>query len=122
MITRRIQVGPSLKAKLMKHFNVVERTVEIALGYKSVNNDLHKRIRIMALKNGAIPTVTMPECECMHTADGRMEQMFDNGVKLTADLKTGLVTVTDRRGHIVASRTISAITELNAMQEVAQSL
>lgn len=89
---KRIKVSDDLRRKIAKTFKVTETTVRSALRYdaKKGNTDTAVRIRIMALQNGGVPTVSLPECECIHDElNGTMVQTFNNGAVLTIDKSTG---------------------------------
>ena len=89
---RRIKVSDDLRRKIAKTFGVTETTVRSALRYdaKKGQTDTAVKIRVMALKNGGVVTVSLPECETIHDEkNGTMVQTFGNGAKLVLDKNDG---------------------------------
>ena len=97
---RRIKVSDDLRRKIAKTFGVTETTVRSALRYdaKKGQTDTAVKIRVMALKNGGVVTVSLPECETIHDEkNGTMVQTFGNGAKLVFDKNDGTAVLSDRR-------------------------
>lgn len=97
-----IDASKETYSKLSKMFNVVEKTIYLALTYRTNNKQAHK-IRYTAVKlYGAKPMAHCPQCETMHnlTEDGRqvLIQYFDNGIKFEIDKQTGNARAWDRHG------------------------
>lgn len=89
---KRIKVSDDLRRKIAKTFGVTETTVRSALRYdaKKGQTDTALKIRVMALKNGGVVTVSLPECETIHDEkNGTMVQTFGNGAKLVFDKNDG---------------------------------
>lgn len=118
---RRIEVSTEVRKKLIKTFGVTERTVCNALGYSGTRGqtDLAKRIRVMALMNGGRHTVTWPECETIHDANGIMRQTFENGCVIEVDKRTGDAKWFDQKGVIRGEMKDITIPQLHVMQEQA---
>lgn len=89
---KRIKVSDDLRRKIAKTFGVTETTVRSALRYDSKKGQTETavKIRMMALKNGGVVTVSLPECETIHDEkNGTMVQVFGNGAKLVIDKNDG---------------------------------
>lgn len=83
-----INVNKETKAKLMRLFGVCERVVRNALTFER-NNELARKIRFAALKNGGVTYVINEEMECWHDSDNHMKMVFRNGAEIDADKITG---------------------------------
>lgn len=113
------------REQIAKAFRGISRqTIWRALHFKDMNKgtDTELRIREMALTRGGIIMSVSPEMETMHDADGYMRQYFSNGAMLEACKETGVVEIRDRRGNVKGEWKSVKLTELKAIQEVAQSL
>lgn len=127
---RIIAITPRERDYLMKQFGCCDVTVYDAVKYRK-DNDLHKRIRKVAIERGNPQMVLAPEFETIfitNRADADKEmtrymvQTFENGATLEGNMRTGYVTIRDKKGRTVYVNTNPTITELMAIQEVAQSL
>lgn len=119
---KMIKVSADVRSKIMKAFGVTSKTVYNALSYNSErgNTDLAKKIRVMALNNGGVPTVSLPECECLHDeVKGLMVQTFNNGAVLTIDKHTGNAEVKDPKGKVRMRKEKISIPQLYVLQEYA---
>lgn len=88
--------------KLAKAFNVVEKSVYLALTYRHDSLTAQK-IRHTAVKEyGAKPMLNCAECETLHTVSEKgkdlMVQRFDNGIVLEVEKESGVVRVLNRKG------------------------
>lgn len=92
---RRIEVSTEVRKKMARVFGVTAQTVSNALRFDPLRNTpLAKRIRAMAMEEGGVVMVTLPECETIHDeVNGTMVQTFGNGAKLVVDKHTGNATV-----------------------------
>ena len=83
-----IKVTPAQKKYLALLWNVTERFVDKALNFEC-QSQTSRNIRSSALTRGGERRVDAPECETIHTWDGKMAQVFKNGAILTITWKTG---------------------------------
>ena len=83
-----IKVTAAQKKYLALLWNVTERMVEKALNTE-IQTKTARNIRKSALARGGEPWVLAPECETIHTWDGKMAQVFKNGAILTITWATG---------------------------------
>lgn len=83
-----IKVTAAQKKYLALLWNVTERMVEKALNTE-IQTKTARNIRKSALARGGEPWILAPECETIHTSDGRMAQVFRNGAILTITWETG---------------------------------
>lgn len=86
-----------------------------------VKTDLSRRIRKMATERGAEVMVTLPECETIHTYDGKMVQTFPNGMTITVEMKTERCIV-EKNGKIIREMGRMSIPEFEALQAEVASL
>ena len=120
-IDRRIKVSDDLRRKIAKTFGVTETTVRSALRYdqKKGQTETAVRIRVMALKSGGVPTVSLPECETIHDeGNGLMVQTFDNGATLTIDKTSGEACV-DYKGRTWLKQEHVLVSQISMLQEYA---
>jgi len=118
---KRIKVSDDLRRKIAKTFGVTETTVRSALRYdaKKGQTDTAEKIRVMALKNGGVVTVCLPECETIHDEkNGTMVQTFGNGAVLTIDKNTGNARV-DYKGKTRMRQENILVTQIYVLQEYA---
>lgn len=127
---RIIVVTPEETRYLARLFNVSSVTVWAALKYRK-SNLIHKKVRKAAIERGGQQMILAPEFETIYItnradADNGMSrymvQTFENGATLEGNLTTGLVVIRDRRGEVKGQWDSPKISELMAIQEVAQSL
>lgn len=117
---RYIDADKATYAKLARVFNVVEKTIYLALTYRT-DGEQARKIRFTAVKNyGAKPMAHYPQCETMHEmTDGDrqvMVQHFDNGVKFEIDKQTGDARAWDRHGVQILSERVEKFTRLAEIQ------
>ena len=118
---KRIKVSDDLRRKIAKAFGVTETTVRSALRYdpKKGQTETAVKIRMMALQNGGVPAVCLPECETIHDeASGLMVQTFGNGAKLIIDKSTGNARV-DYKGQTRLKQENILVTQIYVLQEYA---
>ena len=85
---KKIEVTKECKTFLMDAFGVTERTVRNALCFAQ-DNELARRIRLLARERGGYIITTGKEIETFHDADGVMRQYFPNGAVLELNKETG---------------------------------
>lgn len=97
---------------------VTMKTVMNALDFdpKKGHTDTARRIRRMAEQKGGYVARTLPEEQVIHDSDNHMRKRLKNGMTWDADKTTGLVTLTDKDGHIIETANKPTITELEALQ------
>lgn len=114
----------------MELFGCSDVTVYEAVKYRK-DNLLHKKIRKAAIERGNPQMVLAPEFDTIYItnradADSGMTrymvQTFANGATLEGNLSTGVVVVRDKRGEVKGRWQNPQVTELKAIQEMAQSL
>lgn len=127
---RIITATPDEVKFIAKAMNVSTVTVYAALKYKA-SNQVHRKIRKYAIERGNPQMVLMPEFEAIYLtnredADKKMTrymvQPFENGATLEANLSTGLAVLRDKNGEVKGQWDSPRLSELTAMQEMAQSL
>lgn len=127
---RIIVVTPEETRYLARLFNVSSVTVWAALKYRK-SNLIHKKVRKAAIERGGQQMILAPEFETIYITNRAdadkgmsryMVQTFENGATLEGNLTTGLVVIRDRRGEVKGQWDSPKISELMAIQEVAQSL
>ena len=109
---------------ITKTFRGISRqTLWRALRFEDINKvtATERKIRKMALNRGGIVMVTAPQMETMHDADGFMRQYFPNGAMLEADKATGVVTIYDRNGEVIAEQQNVAINQIPELQNKAKN-
>ena len=89
-----IHVTKEVREFLAKAFKVTDRTIWYAITFEK-DNQLHRKIRMLALKKGGILMNEMPALETFHDHDGYMRQYLPNGAILelgkTPETKGGAV-------------------------------
>ena len=127
---RIIVVTPEETRYLARLFNVSSVTVWAALKYRK-SNLIHKKVRKAAIERGGQQMILAPEFETIYITNRAdadkgmsryMVQTFENGATLEGNLTTGLVVIRDKRGEVKEQWDSPKISELMAIQEVAQSL
>nr|DAI60563.1 MAG TPA: hypothetical protein [Caudoviricetes sp.] len=125
-----IVVTPEEAKYLVRLFNVSSVTVWAALKYRK-SNPIHKKIRKAAIERGGQQMVLTPEFEAIYITNRQdadkgmtryMVQPFENGATIEGNFKTGLVIIRDKNGQIRGEWNSPRLSELAAIQEVAQSL
>ncbi len=110
------------RSKIEKVFGVGPQTVWRALRYKGKGTDTERKIRKMALENGGITMVVVPEMETMHDADGYMRQYFPNGAMLEIDKQSGFAVIVSPKGERGHETIINHTSEIIPLQKIAESL
>lgn len=92
---KQLKADTRLKKYLAGLFRVSQRTIYYALGFDSSrgNTIIASKIRMAAREHGAQLVYTLPECETIYNADGKMIQTFPNGAKIIADKRSGKVAI-----------------------------
>ena len=119
MENRRIEVTTEIRRKIEKTFGVTRKTVANALNYTGDRGqtDLAKRIRVMAIQNGGVRTVNLPECETIHDEkNGTMVQTFGNGAKLVLDKNDGTA-VAFYKGRVRMRWENVMVSQIHVLQE-----
>ena len=78
---RYIHVTKEVREFLAKVFKVTDRTVWYAITFEK-DNQLHRKIQMLAIKKGGILMNELPALETFHDHDGYMRQYFPNGAML----------------------------------------
>lgn len=122
---RYIDASKETYAKLAKAFNVVEKTIYLALTYRT-DGEQARKIRFTAVNEyGAKPMAHYPLCETMHnvTEDDRsvMVQYFDNGTKLEIDKSNGNARAWDRHGVEILAEAGVTIPRLSEIQVILEN-
>ncbi len=123
---RYIDATEEATAKLAKAFKVTPKYVYLCLTYRC-NSGIAQRIRYTAVQvYGATPMHHCPECKTMfQTSEGGrdlMVQYFDNGVRLEANRRTGVVLLYDRKGKEVGRWHDVLLSKLSEIQLYAETL
>lgn len=127
---RIILVTPEETKYLARLFKVSTVTVWAALKYRK-SNPIHQKIRKAAIERGGRQMVLTPEFEAIYITNRQdadksmtryMMQPFENGATIEGNFKTGLVVIRDKRGEVKGQWNSPKISELMAIQEMAQSL
>lgn len=84
---RHLEVSTEARREIQETLKCSKMAMWRAL-FLNLKTDLSRRIRKMAKDKGAIPMITLPEFETIHTYDGKMIQTFPNGGVITVDMKT----------------------------------
>ena len=125
-----IVVTPEEAKYLARLFKVSAVTVWAALKYRK-SNLIHQKIRKAAIERGGQQMVLTPEFEAIYITNRQdadksmtryMVQPFENGATIEGNFKTGLVVIRDKNGEVKGEWNSPKISELMAIQEVAQSL
>lgn len=91
---RYIHVTKEVREFLAKAFKVTDRTVWYAITFEK-DNQLHRKIQMLAIKKGGILMNELPVLETFHDHDGYMRQYLPNGAILefgkTPETKGGAV-------------------------------
>ena len=90
---RRLVVGAEVESYLAKVFSCSYRMIKKAM-YLSEKSALARRIQKAAREKGAYVELSAPECETIHTSNGKMIQTFENGAVLEVAMHTGHCIVT----------------------------
>ena len=127
---RIIVITTEEREYLKRIFKVSTPTVWAAVKYRK-NNDIHKRIRAAAIERGNPEMVLAPEFDTIYITNRRdadekmrryMVQTFENGATLEGCFQTGLMVLRDKHGEVRGQWQDPKMSEIAAIQEVAQSL
>ena len=121
-LTRKIEATKEVRESIAKTFGVTQKTVFNALTYDVSRGftDVAKRIRKMALQNGAIHVIIAPESQIMYDDGETIHQTLHNGVLLEIKKKTGTIRAT-YKGKYLFSPENEPIRHLNYLQEQASA-
>lgn len=78
---RYIHVTKDVREFLAKAFKVTDRTVWYAITFEK-DNQLHRKIQMLAIKKGGILMNELPALETFHDHDNYMRQYLPNGAVL----------------------------------------
>lgn len=78
---RYIHVTKEVREFLAKVFKVTDRTVWYAITFEK-DNQLHRKIQMLAIKKGGILMNELPALETFHDHDNYMRQYLPNGAML----------------------------------------
>ena len=108
---------------LMRTFGVTQRTVYNATHYVdgSPENDLHARIRRLALQRGGVLMNELPAIQTLHDADGYMRQYLPGGVMIEFSKADGRCNVT-RNGSLVLQYDNVKVSEIASVQQTVANL
>jgi hypothetical protein len=119
-IKRHLEVSTKTRREIQDSLKCSNMAMWRALSFQ-VKTDLSRRIRKMATERGAEVMVTLPECETIHTYDGKMVQTFPNGTTITVEMKTERCIV-EKNGKIIREMGRMSIPEFEALQAEVASL
>lgn len=114
MMKRRIEIDAESKKFIERLFSFTRRMVDKGL-YLHEQSELARKIQKVAMEKGGKVMVTLPECETIHTWDGKMQQVFPNGALLIIDKATGEYSVM-HKGKAVKKGFVIEFVELDALQ------
>lgn len=114
-IERYIKTSAELRKKISSVFGVKKAYVSQALNYKR-NNLSSRKMRKMALENGAIEVAVAPVYETIFSSEENMIQKFSNGYRIEMDKSTGFVRVYDIDSHLVEEHMNMLISEYCELQ------
>ena len=117
---RHIEVDADVRKRIMRTLGITEGGLSLALKYKRDGEDAQKA-RILALEMGGKVYCTIPECETIHDADGKMTQVFPNGARLIIDKGSSEGRI-EHNGREVSVHYHVTITMLAGLQVLASSL
>lgn len=117
---RHIEVSSDVRKGIMKELGITEGGLSLALKYKRDGEDSQKA-RQLALAQGGQVYCTIPECETIHDADGKMTQVFPNGARLIIDKTTSEGRI-EHNGREVSVHYHVTISMLAGLQSLASSL
>ena len=87
-IQRYIEVKPEVRKDIIQELGITCGGLSYALRYKR-DVEISRRARELAIAQGGIAYCTIPECETIHDADGKMTQIFPGDIILVIDKTTG---------------------------------
>lgn len=124
---KSISVSKEGIAKLQKAFRIDgkpigERCVRNALAYRQ-NNDLARKIRFAALKHyGGCTYYDLKEGEFFFDSDSCARAVYPNGAEVYLDKQTGVGTIYDPKGNVVAEYDNVMVSQIPSIQERAMAL
>ena len=117
---RHIEVDADVRKRIMRTLGITEGGLSLALKYKRDGEDAQKA-RFLALEMGGKVYCTIPECETIHDADGKMTQVFPNGARLIIDKGSSEGRI-EHNGREVSVHYHVTIAMLAGLQVLASSL
>lgn len=117
---RHIEVGADVRKHIMQTLGITEGGLSLALNYKRDGKEARKA-RALAIELGGEVYCTIPECETIHDADGKMIQVFDNGARLIIDKGNSEGRI-EHNGREVSVHYHVTINMLAGLQALASSL
>ena len=117
---RHIKVNAEARKRIMQDLGITEGGLSLALSYKRDGEDARKA-RSLALELGGEVYCTIPECETIHDADGKMIQVFDNGARLIIDKGNSEGRI-EHNGQLVSLHYHVTINMLSGLQALASNL
>ncbi len=119
MMGKYIDLNPKGRKHLRETFRVSAGTVSDALNFKT-NTDLSRKLCHVALTQlGGEKRIDLPIAETIHDHAGFMTQVFENGVVLTVNKKTGYTTIVNKYGDLIKEEDIKSLEDLDILQEFA---
>lgn len=118
MLMRYIEAPKEVKDRIMAEHNIPPSTMDSALRFAR-SGDRSKEIRAMVLASGeAVIMNYLPQCETIHDAEGKMTQIFHNGLVLVIDKATELYKVYDENeeDEVILSGKVKSISALYKLQ------
>lgn len=86
---RYIEAPKAVKDRIMAEHNIPLSTMDSALRFAR-SGDRSREIRALVLATGEATIMNyLPQCETIHDAEGKMTQIFLNGLVLIIDKQTG---------------------------------
>lgn len=119
-VQRYIEVGADVRKRIMQELGITEGGLSLALNYKRDGEDARKA-RALALELGGEVYCTIPECETIHDADGKMIQVFSNGARLIIDKGNSEGRI-EHNGQLVSLHYHVTINMLGGLQALASNL
>lgn len=119
-VQRHIEVGADVRKRIMQELGITEGGLSLALNYKR-DGEGARKARALALELGGEVYCTIPECETIHDADGKMIQVFDNGARLIIDKGNSEGRI-EHNGKLVSLHDHVTINMLGGLQDLASNL
>lgn len=88
-VQRSIEAPREIRLKVAKQLGITESSLNHAMNYNR-HGEQSRRARELVLASGEARIMNyLPECETIHTWDGKMRQVFANGNILIIEMETG---------------------------------
>ena len=117
---RQIKIGADIKRAIKEETKLSDAAVSYALAFQRHGVE-SQRVRELALRYGGQVYCTLPECETIHDADGKMIQTFRNGAVIIVDKATSEVAL-EYKGKLVATHHDVTLQMLSLIQATAEEL